>query len=180
MILQAPTPELSDFDEVFRLHRGRIFRFMLMSLRDHDAAETLTQDCFLRAYRSRHTFRGDAQISTWLMKIAINLMRDHLRNRRRAFWRMVNTNSVELADVSDRIPDNRRTPEEILLFRAKVEALRQIVPRLSPQQREVFMMHFIDELQVSEIAESIGLKEGTVKSHLCRALRIVRHHLEQR
>src|SRR5579883_985312 len=78
--------DLADFDEVVRLYRPRIFRFLLASLRDRDTAENLTQDCFLRAYMARERFRGDCSLSTWLMKIAMNLLRDHLRSRRMRFW----------------------------------------------------------------------------------------------
>src|SRR5882672_9887024 len=83
---QQAAPELADFDSVVHLYRPRIFRFLLASLGDRDAAETLTQDCFFKAYNARHTFRGDASLSTWLTTIALNLMRDHLRSRRMRFW----------------------------------------------------------------------------------------------
>ena len=73
--------ELADFDEVVRLYRPRILRFLLSSLTDRDAAETLTQECFLKAWNARHQFRGDASLGTWLTRIAVNLMRDHLRSR---------------------------------------------------------------------------------------------------
>ena len=64
-----------DLEAVFRLYKPKIFRFILASLRDKDAAETLTQDCFLRAYLSRDRFRGDCSLDTWLMQIAVNLVR---------------------------------------------------------------------------------------------------------
>ena len=60
-----------DFEQMMAAHRLRIYRFALASLRDPDAAETVTQDCFLRAYRSWDAFRGDASVQTWLMKIAV-------------------------------------------------------------------------------------------------------------
>lgn len=176
---QLNISEFTDFDTAYRTHRPRIFRYIFLSLRDRDAAETLTQDCFLRAYRARHTFRGDAKLSTWLMKIARNLIRDHLRNRRTIFWKTIYVNSVELVDVSDRIPDKHMSPEQALLLDAKMQAVRQILPRLSPQQRAVFLLRFRDELDLHEIAEYTGLKEGTIKSHLYRALRFVRENIEQ-
>ena len=74
--------ELDDFDTLVRQHRSRIFRYILASLRDYDAAETLTQDCFVRAYRARASFRGDSSAGTWLMQIAVNLVRSHVSSRR--------------------------------------------------------------------------------------------------
>jgi RNA polymerase sigma-70 factor (ECF subfamily) len=85
--LSDSTIELQDFDTVVRLYWPLVCRFALASLRDKDAAEVLTQDCFLRAHRSRHSFRGEAAVKTWLMQIAVNLVRDRIRNHRLQFWR---------------------------------------------------------------------------------------------
>lgn len=83
-----------DFGREANRNRPRIFRFLLSSLRDRDLAEVLTQECLLKAYRSWHRFRGDSQVSTWLMRIAINLQRDYWRSRRMEFWRQTRTNSL--------------------------------------------------------------------------------------
>src|SRR5712692_7492946 len=76
-----------DFDAVVRIYRPRIFRLALASLRDRDVAESITQDCFFKAYKAWGRFRGEASIQTWLMQIAINLIRDAARSRRFQFWR---------------------------------------------------------------------------------------------
>ena len=68
--------EIADFDAVMRLYWPRVFRFALASLHDRDAAQTLAQDCFLKAYRGRAQFRGEASLQTWLMQIAVNLVSD--------------------------------------------------------------------------------------------------------
>jgi len=68
--IENPAEELQNFDRVVHLYRPVIFRFVLASLRDRDDAESLTQDCFLRAFRYRSQFRGDAALKTWLMQIA--------------------------------------------------------------------------------------------------------------
>src|SRR5580700_9072117 len=77
----------ADFDAVVRLYWPRIFRFALASLRDRDAAQTVAQDCFLKAYRGRERFRGESSLLTWLIQITLNLVRDYARNRRLQFWR---------------------------------------------------------------------------------------------
>ena len=78
---------LKDFDSVVRLYRPKIFRFILASLREQDTAENLTQECFVKAYQARGRFRGEASMNTWLMQIAVNLVRDHCSNSRLKFWR---------------------------------------------------------------------------------------------
>ena len=83
--------EKRDFEAAMRSYRPRIFRYALASLRDRDAAETVTQDCFLRAHRGWAGFRGEATLQTWLMQIAVNLVRDRIRNRRLQFWKSLSS-----------------------------------------------------------------------------------------
>lgn len=167
-------PELADFDEVVRLYRPRIFRYLMASLADRDLAETLTQDCFLKAYNARHQFRGESSLSTWLTRIALNLVRDHLRNRRMRFWRKTRDSAADLVDISDWIPDTAVSAEAAVLQRERVKEVWKAVDALSPQQKMVFLMRFVEEMELSEIAETTGMNTSTVKSHLYRALRIVR------
>jgi Sigma-70 region 2 len=68
---------MEKFYDAAGLHMPVIFRFLLSSLRNRDLAETLTQECFLRAFRNRATFRGESSVKSWLMRIAINLRKDY-------------------------------------------------------------------------------------------------------
>jgi len=85
--MDNPAMEIEDLEQLVRQYRTRVQRFVFASVRDWDLAETLTQDCFWKAYRNRKTFRGDCSINTWLMRIAVNLVRDHTRSRRFQFWK---------------------------------------------------------------------------------------------
>lgn len=166
--------ELADFDEVVRLYRSRIFRYLMASLGDRDLAESLTQDCFLKAYTARHQFRGESSLSTWLTRIALNLVRDHLRSRRMRFWQKTRDSAIDLVDISDWIPDTAVSAETAVLQRERVKEIWKAVDELSRQQRTVFLLRFVEEMELSEIAETTGMNTSTVKSHLYRALRIVR------
>lgn len=173
----AAAGELSDFDAVVQLYRPAIFRFVLASLRDQDAAETLTQECFLRAYRSRDGFRGDAMVKTWLMRIAVNLVRDHLSNQRLKFWRRTQRSGVDLSVAQNWLADRRSSPEAEVHAKQQVVAVWAAVEQLPQGQRTVFLLRFVEEMEILEIAAATGLKEGTVKIHLFRALRNVRAKL---
>ncbi len=166
--------ELADFDEVVRLYRPRIFRFLMASLADRDVAESLTQDCFFKAYNARHQFRGDSSLGTWLTRIALNLVRDHLRSRRMRFWQRTRDTALDIVDIGDWVPDGASSPEAVYLQQERVREIWQSVEKLSRQQRTVFILRFVEELELSEIAETTGMNTSTVKSHLYRALRIVR------
>jgi len=163
-----------DFSSVVETHRPQIFRFLLASLRDVDLAETLTQECFLKAHRNWISFRGDSSPMTWLMRIAINLQKDHWRNRRLQFWRTTRANAVDLDEAGDWLPSGERTAEQQMLAREQVAQVWEVVGRLSERQRTVFLLRYVEERELSEIAQATGLSEGTVKAHLSRALGKVR------
>jgi RNA polymerase sigma-70 factor (ECF subfamily) len=167
----------ADFDSVVRLYWPRIFRFALASLRDRDAAQTVAQDCFLRAYRGRERFRGEASLLTWLMHIAVNLVRDNARNRRLQFWRRAPALPVDGEGPRDWLPDAGIDPERRILVKEQVEAVWNATARLPARQQTVFLLRYVEEMELLEIAAVTGLKEGAVKVHLYRALRSVRAHV---
>jgi RNA polymerase sigma-70 factor (ECF subfamily) len=163
-----------EFNQIVATHRPQIFRFLLASTRDVDLAETLTQDCFLKAHRNWASFRGESTAMTWLMRIAINLEKDHWRNRRLQFWRQTRTNAVDLDQASEWLPSGERNAEQQLLAREQVQQVWRAVEKLSKQQRMVFLLRHVEELELAEIAAATRLSEGTVKAHLSRALGKVR------
>ena len=166
-----------EFSSVVQRHRPQIFRFLLASTRDVDLAETLTQECFLKAHCNWAGFRGESSVMTWLMRIAINLQKDHWRNRRIQFWRHTQSNAVGLDEASDWLPSGERSVEQQLLARERVGQVSKAVEGLSERQRTVFLLRYVEEAELSEIARATGLSEGTVKAHLSRALARVRAEL---
>ena len=175
--MERPAVELEDFDKIVQLYWPRVFRFVLASIRDRDAAQTLTQDCFVKAYRSRHRFRGDASVSTWLMHIAVNLVRDFGRNRRLQFWRRTLSSSVDPHAISEYVAHQDLSPERTAVLREQVEAVWAATETLSPKQRTVFLLRFVEDMDLLEIAAAMGLTEGAVKVHLFRALQAVRKRM---
>ncbi len=164
-----------EFDSIVRSNQRRIFRILFVYLRDADAADTLTQECFLRAFRHRSRFRGECSLETWLVRIAVNLAYDHAKSRRRAFWgRLVRSEKV----VGWGVVDPHLSPEGVLLAREGVAAVWSLVGELSHRQRSVFVLRFIEEMSLEEIAAALELEPGTVKSHLSRALGTLRRQLQ--
>src|SRR5271157_381313 len=165
------------FSRVVESHRPQIFRFLLASTRDPDLAETLTQECFLKAHRNWGSFRGESSAMTWLMRIAINLQKDHWRSRRIQFWRQTRNNSVDLDEASEWLPSGESSAEQQLLAKERVRQVWKAVEALSERQRTVFLLRYVEEMELSEIARATGLSEGTVKAHLSRAVARVRAEL---
>lgn len=167
---------VEDFDEIVRQNQGRIFRFLLSLLRDPDAADTLTQECFLKAFQNRESFRGESGISTWLMRIAVNLAADHGKNRRRAFWSRLFGRDPSAASEAAAlaVADAQPSAERALIASEQYAAVRAVVDELPSRQKAVFLLRFVEEMTIQEIAQATGLETGTVKSHLHRALSAVR------
>ncbi|HEX8812002.1 MAG TPA: sigma-70 family RNA polymerase sigma factor [Terracidiphilus sp.] len=174
---KADATAASDFSLVAATFRAQIYRFLLSSTRDVDLAETLTQECFLKAHRNWAGFRGDSTALTWLMRIAINVLKDHWRNRRMQFWRQTRINAVDADEASDWLPSEESSPEQQLLAREQVKHVWRAVERLSGRQRTVFLLRYVEEMEIAEIAAATGLSDGTVKAHLSRAVGRVRTEL---
>lgn len=165
------------FDAVVREHQRRVYRVILLLAKDRDAADTLTQECFLRAYQARDRFRGECRIDTWLLRIAVNLVRDHVKSRRASFWkRLVGLDSDD-RNTSDTASPHA-SPERALMARAELQAVLDSVKQLSPQQRTIFLLRFVEDMPLSDIAAVLGLKLGSVKAHLFRALSKVRAQMK--
>lgn len=166
--------ETLEFEAVMRLYRARIFRFALASLRDRDAAETVTQDCFFNAHRAWNRFRGESSLQTWLMQIAVNLVRDVGKSRRFQFWKRAAFGSVDVGEAADWLPDQGLSPEPQAAARQRVAAVWKVLADLSERQRTVFLLHFMEDMNAAEIALSTGIPRGAVKVHLFRAVHAVR------
>jgi RNA polymerase sigma-70 factor (ECF subfamily) len=176
-IVSAAPSGTIDFDAAVRLFRPKLLRFALSSLRDQEAAESLTQDCFLKAYIARHRFRNECSIDTWLMQIAGNLLRDYARNKKLGFWRRSQQTGQPAAKLKDALADNRRTPEMLASLREQVALVWNAAERLPEKQKNVFLLRFLQDMDLAEIAAAMGMKLGTVKTHLYRAIQTVRNQL---
>lgn len=170
----AEVTELDDVELLYRLYGAKVARFLAFSLNDSDAAETLTQECFLKAYRTRAQFRGECAVGTWLIRIAFNLVRDYTGTEKFRFWKRVRSQAVDVHEVGERLAGQERTAEAQMLTRERLAAVWAAVETLSARQRSVFLMRFVEEMEMQEIVDATGMQMGTVKSHLHRALAAVR------
>ena len=166
--------ELNDIDALDRVYRARLLRFVAYSTGDQDLAETIVQDCLLKAYNARESFRGDCSVSTWLTHIALNLIRDHQRTLKFQFWRKVSKTAPDLSELASVLPGHGSSPESQMLARERAQQVSVALETLSPNQRTVFLMRFIEEMDPQEIAQATGMQINTVKTHLHRAVKAIR------
>jgi RNA polymerase sigma-70 factor (ECF subfamily) len=166
--------ELDDIDALDRVYRPRLLRFVAYSTGDLDLAETIVQDCLLKAYNARAGFRGDCSVSTWLTHIATNLIRDHHRTRKFQFWRQVAKTAPDLSEIAFLLPSHESSPEAQILARERAQQVSAALEDLSNKQRTVFLMRFIEEMDLDEIALATGMQVNTCKTHLHRAVKAIR------
>ena len=155
--------------------------FLLARPHDADAADTLTEECFLRAFQRRAGFRGEASVGTWLIRIALNLARDHARSRRAAFWRRLVRDESAGAPTADAswAPDPGPSVERKMLAREQLAAVQAAVERLPHRQRVCFLLRFVEAMSLEEIAQAMRLRVGTVKTHLARAVGALRQRITE-
>lgn len=155
----------------------KIFRVAFAIVRDEMEADTVTQDTFVQAYMNLGKFQGRSELETWLTRIAINRSRDSLRRRR--FVSLFTMNDRDEEEFIIEPVDIRPDPERALLsvqLRAAIEKAEQT---LSAQQKVIFRLRHYENLSLEEIARNLGLRAGTARAHLFRAIRKIRKELEE-
>jgi RNA polymerase sigma factor (sigma-70 family) len=148
------------FETLYKRHRGRLYRFVVRSIKSRAVAEELFQEVWMRVIEARASYAPKARFTTWLYTIAHNRMVDH--------WRRAGLSVVSLdgEDVSDGAGDPARHAEArqaLARFAAALEAL-------PPAQREVFLLHEEAGLSLAEIAVATGANEEAAKSRLRYAM----------
>jgi RNA polymerase sigma-70 factor (ECF subfamily) len=147
-----------------RLHWRKVFNIAYTFVGRHDLAEELTQDVFLKLFKSLDSFDRRANFQTWLISVSRNLCIDHYRSVRKE--RETIARDVDPADVAPAAPGRNAQTE--LEHRDRVALLRVALGALAPTLRTAVMLRDIQELSYHEIADRLKLPEGTVKSRINR------------
>jgi RNA polymerase sigma-70 factor (ECF subfamily) len=152
------------WEEIVRLHWRKVFNIAYKFVGRHDLAEDLTQDVFLKLFKSLDTFDRRANFQTWLISVSRNLCIDHYRSVRKE-RETVNRDidPAELAPVS-----SDKSAYAMLETRDRVQMLREALDKLPPTLRTAVMLRDIQEFSYQEIATKLKLPEGTVKSRINR------------
>jgi RNA polymerase sigma-70 factor (ECF subfamily) len=154
--------DLAAFEAIYRAHAGRLYSVACRVLGNPTDAEDLLQEIFLAAHRKLDTFRGDSALGTWLYRLAMNLCLDHLRSRA--------TRSGQLTDALDEEYGLDDTGSRHLAERtvAKMD-LERAMAQLPEGCRTAFVLHDVEGLEHREIADILGIAEGTSKSQVHKA-----------
>jgi len=159
------------FEELVLANQKNVYNLALKMTGNEDDALDISQEAFLKAYRQLDGFRGDSKFSVWLYRLTYNLCIDFLRRKPKAITTPL-TFQDENGDIHDlEIPDLRSLPEDKLLRREKRKAIANSINELGQHHREILVMREITGMSYCEMAETLKLSEGTIKSRLARARR---------
>lgn len=169
------------FEAIVRAHQDRVYAFCSRMLSDREEALDVAQDVFLSAYRSLAGFRGDASLSTWLLKIAANRCLNVIRRRSARAGKETSFSGIgggEDGDLPFEPPGrDEDRPDRIVEERELGAILIRALGRIDPEARTLVLLSDVEGLSYEELADAAGLPLGTVKSKLHRARMALRKML---
>jgi len=164
LIARCLAGDQSAWEEIVRTYRRKVFNVAYKFVGRHDEAEDLTQDVFIKIFKALHTFDRRANFQTWLISISRNLCIDHYRSVRKERATMArDVDASELSPVS-----RERTPLGELEQVDLKSIIRQALAELPATLRQAVTLRDLQEFSYQEIADQLGLPEGTVKSRINR------------
>jgi RNA polymerase sigma-70 factor (ECF subfamily) len=168
LVARAQAGDQTAFRELYREHVGRVYALCLRLAGDARDAEERTQDVFVRLWEKLRLFRGDSAFSSWLHRLAVNVVLNERRTTGRRERRVMPT------EDPDTLERSRGNPTEGLSI-----DLERAIAGLPDGAREVFVLYDIEGYGHGEIAALVGIAEGTSKAQLFRARRLLREKLER-
>lgn len=166
------------FRELVELYKQNVYYLALDLSGNHHDAEDLSQEVFIKAHRSIDKFRGGAKLSTWLYRITMNTYIDSKRRKSLNVISLHDRGDDDSFDPMDVVADESADDPERKLRSAKIDDhINDALQALSEQERTVFVMRHYQDMPIKEIANSLRIAEGTVKSLLFRSVRKLRDKL---
>ena len=179
---QAAAGNDDAFSVIVDRYSRLVYNVALRSTSSPEDAADISQETFLKAWRSIGSFRGDCALSTWLCRIALNCCCDHARSAKRhrvlSLTVQEDEDETKVLDIPD--TDVTAMPEEELTRQTEIAAVREAIDSLPEDQKMIITMRDITGLSYAEIAETLGLEMGTVKSRINRARGAVKKFLLER
>jgi len=166
------------FEQLVRDHQAMVFRTLLRLTGSREHIDDLAQDVFLRLYRALPSFRGEALITTYLYRIAVNVAQDEWKRRRRDDRSHVSL-SDETSAWEDRLAHPDRNAEERIEEQEFQQSVEEQLQLLSKIERTVLILYHQEERSYEQISYTLGLPIGTVRTHLHRGRKKLREAIQQ-
>ena len=158
------------FEELITIYQEKIFRLVYYRTGSQMDAEDLTQDIFMKAFKSLHTLKDKKRFGPWLFSIAVNRVRDfHKKKRLFVFFDL--ERDVKDSDTSNMELHDDPQGVNHLMKQEFWGHVKRFMEKLSRWEREVFLLRFLDQLTIREIAQTLSKSESAIKTHLYRAIK---------
>ncbi len=178
LVREAQNGNAQAFEVLVARYERKVYGLAYHLCGDAEDAADVAQEAFLKAFSSLRGFRGQSSFSTWLYRVTANVCFDALRSRRRRKTVSLDRPAPGLAPGGMwQVPDTSGDPAELVERQEVRTAVRRAIGRLHPDHRMVVVLRDLHGLSYEEIAQVLGLKEGTVKSRINRARLALRDHL---
>ena len=163
------------FENIYRQSYRKIFNFARRLCGNHDQAEDITQEAFMRAYSAIDTQSSGSKVDNWLMRIVYNIFLDSKRRARRRV-REINESRLE-EEGMDQFSDSRDSIEEILVRSSSDSPVMKVIDTLDSQAKDLLHMAYVERLTHQEIADKIGVRVGTARSRIHRICMQIRRRV---
>jgi RNA polymerase sigma-70 factor (ECF subfamily) len=159
------------FNEMVRRYHSKIYWVARRMVKNHEDADDIAQDVFVRAYSALENFRGESNIYTWLYRIAVNLSINHLRKQK----------VRKLMDISDYLPFLAKDAEQdkSMIHDENVSLIERAIQTLPEKQRAVFIMRYYDEMPYEQISAILGTSVGGLKANFHHAVKKITVYVKQ-
>lgn len=178
VIERAKDGDREAFEIIVTTYEKAIYNLALRMSGGEEDARDLTQEVFLKIYRSLATFHGESTLATWIYRVASNTCYDLLRKRKETAVSL--DEESERGRLMDILVSTQGDPQAELERAERIEQLEQALGELSAPHRKIVILRDLLGLSYAEISDVLRLEEGTVKSRLARARRHLRNHLTQK
>ena len=161
--------DVNAFETLVLSYEKNVYSLALRMVKNPEDASDMAQEAFIRAYNSLASFRGESKFSVWLYRIVSNVCLDFLRSRSRHPTVSISVENDEGEETELDIPDESQSPEVLLERRLTRDSVRRGLDALSEEYRQILLLREIQGLSYDEIAETLSMELGTVKSRIFRA-----------
>ncbi|MBD3182693.1 sigma-70 family RNA polymerase sigma factor [Candidatus Poribacteria bacterium] len=183
LMVSCSNGKVKDFSIIMERYQDRIMRYIKGIVKNHDLAQDLTQETFLRAFRSRESYTPKAPFAAWIYRIATNLCYDEFRKK--SFSKITSLNKSftfqlnekgdeETMELHEMISDKSMPPDEEIEKEEQRNRLRIAIQSLSEKHRTVIMMHIYQGMEYADIARELSCSVGTIKSRMHYAIKTLK------
>lgn len=165
------------FDELYKRHKGGVYRYLLRQCRDKALADEMFQDVWMNLIRSRERYTVQAKFTTFVYTLAHNRLIDHYRKSGQAQLVSLDDDGEDSTPLDEPVADRSHEPERQASIREQAARLLELLGALPAPQREAFVMQYEGGLSVEEIADATGVTRETAKSRLRYAMVKIRQGL---